>query len=105
VSYGDAWQRAVETFRHYAEFAQRRHPNLVTIARAKSNRTFSHQFQPEADAVRTAGHPRWYGDPFALSKPEGRDAPDESLTRWETSVRGKRYRVEIQAWYNFKDCM
>jgi len=76
----------------------RRHPNLVTIARAKSNRTFYHQFEPEV--VQTAGHPRWYGDPFKLSGPTERAAPDETLTRWETSARGKRYRVEIQAWHN-----
>lgn len=81
-------------------YAHRRHPNLVTIARIKSNRTFYHQFQPETDAVRTVGHPRWYGDPFKLSKAAGRATPDESLTRWETSVQGKRYQIEIQAWHN-----
>jgi len=80
--------------------AHRRHPNLVTIARAKSNRTFSHQFQPEGEAVKTAGHPRWYGDPFKLSSTAEQAAPDETLTRWETSARGKWYRVEIQAWHN-----
>lgn len=81
-------------------YAHRRHPNLVTIARIKNNRTVYHQFQPEADAIKAAGHPRWYGDPFKLSNPAGRAAPDETLTRWETSVRGKRYRVEIRAWHN-----
>ena len=80
--------------------SHRRHPNLVTIARAKSNRTFYHQFQPEPDAVKSAGHPCWYGDPFKLSILAGRAAPDETLTRRETSVRGKRYRIEIQAWHN-----
>ena len=79
--------------------AHRRHANLVTIARAKSNRTFYHQFQPEVDGGKTAGHPCWYGDPFKLSNTEGRAAPDEAITRWETSARGKRYRVEIQAWH------
>lgn len=76
----------------------RRHPNLVTIVRAKSNRTFCHQFQ--AEAVKRAGHPIWYGALFSLSNADGRAAPDETLTRWETSRRGKRYRVEIQAWHN-----
>jgi hypothetical protein len=80
--------------------AHRRHPNLVTIARAKSNRTFYHQFQPEPAADKSAGHPTWYGDRFKLSNPAERAAPDETLTRWETSSRGKRYRVEIQAWHN-----
>jgi hypothetical protein len=78
----------------------RHHANLVTIARAKSNRTFYHQFQPEVEADKPVGHPRWYGDPFKLPDTEGRAAPDETLTRWETSSRGKQYRVEIKAWHN-----
>lgn len=80
--------------------AHRRHPNLVTIARAKSNRTFYHQFQPETEADKSAGHPQWYGDPFKLSGTAAPAVPDETLTRWETSVRGKRYRIEIEAWHN-----
>lgn len=79
-------------------YAHRRHSNLITIVRAKSNRTFYHQFQPTADAA--VGHPRWYGDPFKLSDPATHSAPDETLTRWETGTRGKRYRVEIRAWHN-----
>ncbi|GAB4425183.1 MAG: hypothetical protein Kow0031_04640 [Anaerolineae bacterium] len=78
----------------------RRHPNLVTIARLKGNRTLYQQFQPEPEAASTAGHPRWYGEPFKLSAPEHHPPPDETLTSWETSRRGKRYRVEIKAWRN-----
>ncbi len=81
-------------------YSHRRHPNLVTIARLKSNRTLSHQFQPEPEADKRAGHPKWYGDPFKLSGSTDRPAPDETLTRWETSRRGKRYRVKIEAWHN-----
>lgn len=80
--------------------AHRRHPNLVTIARAKSNRTFYHQFQPAAEPVKSSGHPTWYGQPLSLSNPAGCAAPDQTLTRWETSRRGHRYRIEIQAWHN-----
>lgn len=79
--------------------AHRRHPNLVTIARAKGNRTFYRQFQPESETDPAAGHPTWYGEPFKLSDEATHPAPDESLTRWETSRRGKRYRVEIRAWH------
>lgn len=78
----------------------RHHANLVTIARAKSNRTFYPQFQPEVEADKPAGHPRWYGDPFKLPDTESQATPDETLSRWETSKRGKRYRVEIKAWPN-----
>jgi hypothetical protein len=80
--------------------SHRRHPNLVTIARVKSNRTFYHQFQPEVKGDRAVGHPRWYGEPFKLSATAGQAAPDETLTRWETSSRGKAYRVEVKAWHN-----
>ena len=80
--------------------AHRRHPNLVTLARAKSNRTFYHQFQPEAGADKSAGHPQWYGQPFKLSDAAAQTAPDETHTRWETNAQGKRYRVEIEAWRN-----
>jgi len=80
--------------------AHRRHPNLVTIARVKSNRTFYHQYQPSPAEASGAGHPTWYGPPFVLSNPHHPAAPDETLTRWETSRRGKRYRVEIRAWHN-----
>ena len=79
--------------------AHRRHPDLVTIARIKNNRTLYHQFQPEAETIKAAGHPRWYGEPFKLSNPAGHTAADETLTRWETSRRGKQYRVEIKAWH------
>lgn len=80
--------------------AHRQHPNLVTIARLKSNRSLSHQFQPEPDAAASSGHPRWYGQPFKLSQPERQATPDETVSREETSRRGKRYRVEIRAWHN-----
>lgn len=81
-------------------YSHRRYPNLVTIARAKSNRIFFHSPPPVAAEVRAVGHPTWYGPDFALSKPEGRVAPDETQTRWETGPTGKRYRIEIQAWHN-----
>jgi hypothetical protein len=78
--------------------SHRRHPNLVTIARLRGTRTLYRQFQPEA--AKATGHPRWYGEPFKLSNSESHPPPDETLTRWETSRRGKRYRVEIKAWHN-----
>jgi DDE superfamily endonuclease len=80
--------------------AHRRHPNLVTIARLKSNRTLYHQAEPPLPELKKPGHPTWYGPAFRLSTSENTAAPDESLSFWETSRRGKRYRVEIQAWHN-----
>lgn len=80
--------------------AHRHHPNLVTLARLKSNRTLYHQVEPGLAETKPVGHPTWYGRPFRLSSSENRAAPDETLSFWETSRRGNRYRVEIQAWHN-----
>lgn len=80
----------------------RQFSNLVTIARVRSNRTFHHQYRPaEAEASSPGkGHPTWYGTKFSLSDPESWTTPDETQTLWESSRRGKRYRIEIQAWHN-----
>lgn len=80
--------------------AHRHHPNLVTIARVRSNRTFYYQYVPAAGERQSPGHPTWYGEPFSLADPQTWSAPDETLTVWETSRRGQRYRVAIQAWHN-----
>ena len=80
--------------------AHRKHKNLVTIARVRSNRTFYRQYQPADNAVAGAGHPTWYGAAFALSDPDTWGETDDTLALYETSRRGHRYRVEIQAWHN-----
>jgi hypothetical protein len=58
--------------------SHRRHPNLVTIARLKGSRTLYHQFQPELEAGKATGHPRWYGDPFKLSDPQSHPPPESN---------------------------
>lgn len=82
--------------------AHRKYPNLVTITRARSNRTFYHKYVPseEERAKSGGGHPTWYGERFALPDSETHTEPDESLSFWETSRRGKKYRVELRAWHN-----
>lgn len=80
--------------------AHRHHPQLVTIARVRGNRTFYHQYVPDAAVTARAGHPTWYGDKFKLPDPETWTPPDETLTWWESTRRGKRQRVELQAWHN-----
>ncbi len=80
--------------------AHRHHPHLVTIARVRSNRTFYHQVVPKEGEQAERGHPTWYGAKFSLSDPETWTSPDETLTLWETSRRGKQQRVEVQAWHN-----
>ena len=80
--------------------AQRQHHNLVTIARVRSNRTFYQSPSARADQRRSKGHPRWYGQPFSLSKPETWTPPDECRSFLETSRRGKHYRIEVTAWHD-----
>ena len=85
-----------------ALYAHRQYPNLVTIVRTRGTRTFYHQpvASEEAGAQPGKGHPTWYGEPFSLATVSTPTAPDETQTLWETSRRGKQYRVEIQAWHN-----
>jgi hypothetical protein len=77
--------------------ANRHHDNLVTIARARSNRIFHRQY---VSTEASAGHPRWYGDRFSLSDRTTWHPADEQATTTFVSRRGKVYRVEMQAWYN-----
>lgn len=82
--------------------AHRKFPNLVTEVRVRGNRTFYQQYVPtqEKTKKRSRGRPRCYGERFSLSTPETWPVPDDTLTQWETSRRGKVYRIEIQAWHN-----
>ena len=80
--------------------AHRHHPNLVTLARVRSNRTFYYRYVADEAAAPSAGHPTWYGEAFKLTDPETWTPPPETLTWWESSRRGKRQRVEIQGWHN-----
>jgi hypothetical protein len=83
-------------------YAHRNYPNVVTIARSRSNRTYRQQYVPgeEAQAESVKGHPTWYGERFSLADAKTWREPDETLTFQETSRRGKTYTVEIQAWHN-----
>jgi hypothetical protein len=79
--------------------AHRQHANLVTIVRVASNRTFYRP--PDLPADRAgAGHPTWYGAPFALADPTSWPPADSHAVTAHVSRRGKRYRVEIETWSN-----
>jgi hypothetical protein len=82
--------------------AHRKFPNLVTIVRVRGNRTLYHQYVPTEEEVEnpSQGHPKWYGERFALSDAATWTAPDETWSQWETSRRSKLYRVEVRAWHN-----
>jgi len=82
--------------------SHRKFPNLVTIARVRSNRTFHHQYvaTDPAEESDNKGHPTWYGERFSLCDAASWTPPDETHSLHETSRRGKRYRIEIRAWHN-----
>jgi len=80
-------------------FANRPKANLVTIARARSNRTFYRQ-APISDRTGVRGHPTWYGAAFSLQDPQTWPDPDETATLPFTSRRGRVYQVVIEAWFD-----
>jgi hypothetical protein len=80
----------------------RKFPNLVTVTRVRGNRTFYHQYVPTEEEMENPGpgHPTWYGGRYSLSDSETWTESDETHTQWETSRRGKVYKVNIQVWHN-----
>ncbi|MBA3573003.1 MAG: transposase [Pyrinomonadaceae bacterium] len=79
--------------------ANRKHGNLVTIARARSNRIFYRQFVAD-ERVKELGHPTWYGRAFPLRNPDDWPSPDEQHAVVKISQLGKRYTIQIQLWHN-----
>lgn len=79
--------------------ANRHHANLVTIARSRSNRTFSRQVVA-GESKQRPGHPTWYADAFDLKQPASWHTPDETLTLPQLSRGGKCHLVSMQAWHN-----
>ncbi len=80
--------------------AQRSHPNLVTIARVRSNRIFNRQAQSDPQKPVRAGHPTWYGDRFALSDPATWFTPDKQEKEWVRTAKGRLVEVERTLWKN-----
>ena len=78
--------------------AHRKHPNLVTIVRSRSNRVFYRQ--NERSAAETGGAPGHYGTAFRLRDDATWHTPDDALEFPFVSRRGKRYTVHIQTWHN-----
>jgi hypothetical protein len=83
-------------------YSKRHHSRLVSVARLRGNRVLYQEFMPDPKAAESssAGRPKRYGERFALQEPETWHQPDEEVTIMEKSRRGKRYQIEIKAWYN-----
>ncbi len=73
--------------------------NLVIIARSAGNRVYYRRPAP-ADQADGSGHPTWYGERFALGRPETWGQPDSTFQTTYTSLRGQTYTIAIEAWDN-----
>ncbi len=79
-------------------YAERAHENLVSLTRVRHNRVFYRPYVAPAAAPAPPGHPRWYGERFALREAETCGPPDEQTTCQMHNQSGQQYQVEIQAW-------
>lgn len=74
-------------------------PDLVTVARVRSNRTFFRQFV-YPDGQPPPHRPKCYGAAFKLPDPTTWPTPDATTEFCYTSRRGKQYTVVLQGWHN-----
>jgi hypothetical protein len=73
--------------------------NLLTVTRFRSNRVFYHQ--PESTKGGSgAGHPKWYGERFALREPETWGKPDEVATTTVITKKGRTWHVHLEGWHD-----
>ena len=77
-------------------FASAKRANLVTIARLRSNRVFYRQ--PNKPEKPKKGHPKWYGERFALKEPSSWHSPVRVSETTHQSHRGRQYQVVIEEW-------
>jgi hypothetical protein len=75
------------------------HGNLVTVTRFRRNRVFYRPSEPQAGTA-GKGHPRWYGERFALNDPATWGDPDEVATVPITSRKGHTWQVHLEGWHN-----
>ncbi|MEM6611418.1 MAG: transposase [Cyanobacteria bacterium P01_C01_bin.72] len=75
---------------------QSQHSNLVVVTRAKSNRVFYQS--PEPKKVTSKGHPKWYGDKFALKDETTWHQASEVVETKFTTKKGRLLKVKIRSW-------
>jgi hypothetical protein len=76
--------------------------NLVSIIRLAGNRVIYYAPPPPPETPATAGHPTWYGQPFALAEPTTWGPPDQEATTTFTTRQGQTYRVQLQGWSDMR---
>lgn len=73
-------------------------PNLITVARVRSNRVFYRQPEKE-EGKNKPGHPKWYGERFDLKDSKTWGKPDEVIFTTHTTRSEQTYTVRIEGWY------
>jgi len=73
-------------------------PNLITIVRSRSNRKYYFLAQVKTRSGR--GHADWYAHKMKLNDPRTLPPPEEEITFPQTTCKGQRQMVKIQAWKN-----
>lgn len=72
--------------------------NLVTVTRLRSNRVLYRQ-PPPVEGKPGPGHPRWYGERFALKDPSTWGEPDEVASTTVITRKGRTWQVHLEGWY------
>jgi len=74
--------------------------NLVTIARARGNRTFYRPAPPVEKKTGKGGRHPWYGQAFDLKDETTWGPADEETEVAYLTPRGRHYRVVIEGWHD-----
>lgn len=74
-----------------------KHENLVNVLRVRSNRVFYRQ-PPAMEGTRSRGHPRWYGERFALKDPSTWGQADVVEETHFVTRKGCIYQVRLEGW-------
>ena len=77
---------------------QSQHSNLVVVTRARSNRVFYQS--PEPPSTTAKGHPKWYGEKFALQDETTWHEANEVVQTNFTTSKGRLLNVKIRNWSN-----
>lgn len=85
----------------YLHAVHQDHPNLITVAKLRSNRTLYHYVEPAAEKL--AHRPKFKGDVFKLPDTDTHTPPDEILVlELEENKKRKKneHEVHIEVWEN-----
>ena len=80
----------------YLHAAHEDHPNLISVVRARGNRTLYHYLEPPEE--NPPHRPKYKGKAFKLPDADTHTSPDETVTLEVETKRGQTHTVELEAW-------